>query len=120
MIWDLVFEVLHSSFNRTRKSKGTVQGDLLRNNPSRKHTNSQTKTQSQYNGLESSNVDLVSSYVKSSQSGAIPYIFEDNEAEIKMIISGRSPTIRHVSRTHRVVLVWFLDRINLGPKIQIK
>ena len=38
---------------------------------------------------------------------------------IKMIIKGRSPTIRHVSRTHRVALDWF-DRINRDPKIQIK
>ena len=30
--------------------------------------------------------------------------FEDNEAVIKMIIKGRSPTMRHVSRTHRVAL----------------
>ena len=39
---------------------------------------------------------------------------------IKMIIKGRSPTIRHVSRTHRVALDWLFDRINLDPKIQIK
>ena len=30
------------------------------------------------------------------------YAFEDNQAVIKMIIKGRSPTMRHVSRTHRV------------------
>ena len=47
-------------------------------------------------------------------------IFEDNEAVIKMIIKGRSPTMRHVSRTHRVALDWLFDRINLDPKIQIK
>ena len=50
------------------------------------------------------------------------YIFEDNEAVIKMIIKERSPTMRHVSRTHRVVLDcldWLIDRINLDPKIQI-
>ena len=46
--------------------------------------------------------------------------FEDNEAVIKMIIKGRSPTMRHVSRTHRVALDWLFDRINLDPKIQIK
>ena len=46
--------------------------------------------------------------------------FEDNEAVIKMIINGRSPTMRHVSRTHRVALDWLFDRINLDPKIQIK
>ena len=32
----------------------------------------------------------------------------------------RSPTMRHVSRTHRVALDWLFDRINLDPKIQIK
>ena len=47
-------------------------------------------------------------------------IFKDNEAVIKMIIKGRSPTMRHVSRTHRVALDWLFDRINLDPKIQIK
>ena len=47
-------------------------------------------------------------------------MFEDNEAVIKMIMKGRSPTMRHVSRTHRVALDWLFDRINLGPKIQIK
>ena len=39
---------------------------------------------------------------------------------IKMIFKGRSPTMRHVSRTHRVALDWLFDRINLDPKIQIK
>ena len=37
-----------------------------------------------------------------------------------MIIKGRSPIMRHVSRTHRVALDWLFDRINLDPKIQIK
>ena len=35
---------------------------------------------------------------------------------IKMIIKGRSATVRHVSRTHRVALDWLFDRINLDPK----
>ena len=47
-------------------------------------------------------------------------MFEDNEAVIKMIIKGRSPRMRHVSRTHRVALDWLFDRINLDPKIHIK
>ena len=47
-------------------------------------------------------------------------MFEDDEAVIKMILKGRSPTMRHVSRTHRVALDWLFDRINLDPKIQIK
>ena len=48
------------------------------------------------------------------------YVFEDNEAVIKMIRKGRSPTIGHVSRTHRVALDWLFDRINLDPEIQSK
>ena len=39
---------------------------------------------------------------------------------IKMIMKGRSSTMRHVSRTYRVALDWLFDRINLDPKIQIK
>ena len=45
--------------------------------------------------------------------------FEDNEAVIKMICKGRSPNLRHDSRTHRVALDWLLDGINLDPKIRI-
>ena len=37
-----------------------------------------------------------------------------------MIVKGMSPTMRHVSRTHRVALDWLFDRINLDPKTQIK
>ena len=48
------------------------------------------------------------------------YVFEDIEVEIKMVIKGRSPTMRHVSRTCRVPLDWLLERINLDPKIQIR
>ena len=35
---------------------------------------------------------------------ALLHVFEDNETVIKMIIKGRSPTMRHVSRTHRIAL----------------
>ena len=66
------------------------------------------------------NVDFIPSNVNSSHQEALFYVFEDNEAVIKMIIKGRSPTMRHVSRTHRVPLDWLFDRINLDPKIQIK
>ena len=45
------------------------------------------------------------------------FVFEDNEA---VIIKGRSPTMRHVSRTHRVALDWLFGRINLDPKIHIE
>ena len=66
------------------------------------------------------NVDFISSNVPSSHQEALLYVFEDNEAVIKMIIKGRSLTMRPVSRIHRVALDWLFDRINLDPKIQIK
>ena len=67
-----------------------------------------------------SNVDRVHSNVQFSNQEALLYVFEDNEVVIKMIIKGRSPTMRHVSRTHRVALDCLFDLINLDPKIQIK
>ena len=66
------------------------------------------------------NVDFIPSDVNSSHQEALLYVFEDNEAVIKMIIKARSPTMRHVSRTHRVAPDWLFDRMNLEPKIQIK
>ena len=66
------------------------------------------------------NIDHVPSKTAHSGSSAMLYVFEDNEAAIKMIIKGRSPTMRHVSRTQRVALDWLFDRINLDTKIQIR
>ena len=66
-------------------------------------------------------IDSVPSNVQSVRQEALLYVFEDNDAEIKMIIiQGRSTTMRHVSRTHRVALDWLFDRINLDPITQIK
>ena len=64
-------------------------------------------------------MNSVPSNVQSSRQEALLYVFEDNEAVIKMIIKGRSPTMKHVSRTHRVALDWLFDRINLDSKIQM-
>ena len=64
-------------------------------------------------------IDSVPSNVQSAQE-ALLYVFEDNEAVIKMIIKGRSPTMRHVSRPHRVAFDWLFERINLDSKIPIK
>ena len=65
-------------------------------------------------------MDHVTANAHSSQGESQLYIFEDNEAVIKMIIKGRGPTMRHESGTHRAALDWLFDTINLDPKIQIK
>ena len=45
-------------------------------------------------------IDSVPSNVQSSRQEALLYVFEDNEAVVKMIFKGRSLTMRHVSRTY--------------------
>ena len=49
---DLVIEVLHSSSNQFTKPKERVQGDLLRDTSSSKHTNIQTRNPIQNDDLE--------------------------------------------------------------------
>ena len=43
------------------------------------------------------------------------HIFEDNEAVVIMIIKGISPTMRHVSRTHRIALDWLFENLSHTP-----
>ena len=63
-------------------------------------------------------IDAILSNVQSARQEALLYVFEDNEAVIKMNIKGRSPTVKHVSRTHRVAHDWLFDRINLDPRFK--
>ena len=77
-------------------------------------TGGSQKSQGKINVLQ--NIDCVPSNVQSSHQQALLYVFEENEAVIKMIMKGRSPTMRHVSRTHRVALDWLFDRINLDSQ----
>ena len=115
-LWDLIVAVLGNT-NQNR----TEQGDLLKKKREvcfPPHTIHKRK-QSQRVIKDLDTVDFITSNVPSSQQEALLYIFEDHEAVIKMIIKGRSPTMRHVSRTHRVALDWLFDRITLNPKIQM-
>ena len=106
-LWDLIVSFLaHVS----RVSDRLEQPD---NDAHKRH-----KSQKEIDVME--DIDSVPSNVQPARQGALLYVFDDNEAVIKMIIKGRSPTMRHVSRTHRVALDWSFDRINLDPKIQIK
>ena len=109
-LWDLIVLVLgYTIQNHDRMGQPVVNCD-------KSHVRHQSR--GVINVLD--NVDLVPSNVQFSHQEALLYVFEDNEAVIKMMIKGRSPTMRHVSRTHRVALDWLFDRINLDPKIQIK
>ena len=106
-LWDLIVSVFGSVSHVSDRS-GQPDNDV------HKHL----KSLKRINVME--NIDSVPSNVQSSRQEALLYVFEDNEAVIKRVIKGRSPTMRHVSRTHRVALDWLFDRINLDSKIQIK
>ena len=98
------------------------RGDLLMNKREVRSTPHTIQKRKQSMGVinDLDNVDFIPSNVNFSHQEALLYVSEDDEAVIKMIIKGRSPTMRHVSRCHRVALDWLFDRINLNPKIQIK
>ena len=61
-----------------------------------------------------SDVDLVPSNVQFSHQEAFVYVFEDNEAVIKIIIKERSPTMRHVST--ELLLIGCLIELIWTPK----
>ena len=105
-LWDLIVSLLG---NVSRVSDRSGQPD---NDVHKRH-----KSHNKIDVME--DIDSVPSNVQSARQEALLCVFEDNEAVIKMIIKG-SPTMRHVSRTHRVALDWLFDRINLESKIQIK
>ena len=106
-LWDLIVSVF-GSVSQTSDRSGKPESDVHKRHKSHKKID------------VVKDIDLVPSNVQSANREALLYVFEDNEAVVKMIMKGRSPTMRHVSRTHRVALDWLFDRINLDSKIQIK
>ena len=103
-LWDLIVSVFGNSSHISDRTGQPVNG--------------KNKSHNKIDVMQ--DIDSVPSNVQSASQEALLYVFKDNEAVIKMIMKGRSPTMRHVSRTHRVALDWLFDRINLDPKIQIK
>ena len=99
-LWDLIVAVLHGNTYQSNQERRDSYTNLVRVNPHKLPT--RKKFHGKFDDLN--NVDFVSSNANSSRQEAMLYIFEVNEAVIKMIIKGRSLTMRHVSRTHRVAL----------------
>ena len=104
--------------NQTNKTKDgrEPRGNLSANT----QPNMRKQIPTTHTKLDLTNNDHVPSSGTHSGSNGVLYVFEDNEALIKMMIIGRSPTMRHVSRIHGVALDWLFDRINLDCKIQIR
>ena len=108
-IWWLKYSIPHQTELKISKDFREYQGNLL----PRTSSNMRNPIPTKHVNPDLANTDHVSSNAKQYGSRAMLYVFEVNEAVIKMIIKGRSPTMRHVSRNHRVALDWLLDRINL-------
>ena len=79
-LWDLIVSVL-GNVSRVSDRSGKPECD------DHKHHKSHKKID------VTKDIDAVPSNVQSSRQEALLYVFEDNEAVIKMIIKGRSPTI---------------------------
>ncbi len=47
-------------------------------------------------------------------------VMEDNEAVIKIVRKGRSTKLRHIQRTHRIVLDWTYDLIKQNDCIWLR
>ena len=106
-LWDLIVSVL-GNISRVSDRSGKPKSD------DHKHYKSHNKID------VIKNINAVPSNVQSARQEALLYVFEDNEAVIKMRIEGRSPTKRLVSKTYKVALDWLFDRIYLDSNIQIK
>ena len=82
------------------------------------HNTRRHKTKSLMTGKrETDSIDSIPPNSHISNQRAALFGFAEYDVVIKMIIKGRSPSIRHTSRTHRVNLDWSGDRINLDPGI---
>ena len=109
-LWDLIVSI----FGITTQNHDRTERPVVCRDKNHKRQQSQRVI----NDLD--NVDFIPSNVQSYHQEALLYVFEENEVVIKVIIKGRSPTMRHVSRFHRVALDGTFDRINLDCKIQIE
>ena len=99
-LWDLIVSVFGNISHISDRTEKLVNG--------------KNKSHNKIDVMQ--DIDSVLSNVQSASQEAVLYVFEDNEAVIKMIMKVRSPTMRHVSRTHRFALDGLFDRIIWTPK----
>ena len=106
-LWDLVIEVPRTKPKLLKPTQASTR-----------ETGAQIQSTPNDQNVNLSNADQVSSNAHHSEKESQLYIFEYSEAVVKMIIiKERSPTMRNLSRTHRVALDWLFDRFKLEPKI---
>ena len=102
--WDLIVSVLGNTIQTPERPWRPVVND-------NKVQSANKRSQGTTNVL--SNIDCVPSNVQFSHQEALLYVFEDNEAVIKMIIEGKKPDNETRFQDPQS---WLFDRINLDPK----
>ena len=83
-LWDLIVSALHGNTNQSNKARRDLCPNQreVRSTPHTIHKRKQSRRV--FNVLD--NVDFIPSNVNSSHQEALLYVFEDNDAVIKMII----------------------------------
>ena len=114
-LWDMVIEVLRLP-NNTKTQIKLLSGNRYETGDCSRNP-SKTIPRGHRDVQQLSQLKYVPANGHSSEGESQLYISEDSEAVIKMIIKGRSPTMRHVSRKHRVAVDWLIDKINLDSRI---
>ena len=98
ILWEQVIDVFApANSERNFASRKPPKGEIL----------------SSEKGVEDilSQVDVVPCTIPPHSGRAKLFLLEDNEAVIKMTVKGRSPNMRHITRTHRVDLDWLFERL---------
>ena len=111
-LWDIVNEVQRSTNNTVQSKRTSIleAGATLHSKTKTPNVKRRQKVE-QLNG-----VDYVPTGTHSSQNESQLYILEDNEAVIRIMIKGRSPTMRHVSKTAELLLIGCLTGSIWNPR----
>ena len=112
MLWDIVIDVMTSA--RSDPSRRAIAlGDQSQNSLTQRPGGAQNLSDMVSHNLVNCSlvrdIDFVPPSAQLSSGLAQLFLFEDNEAVIKMCLKGRSPTPGHISRTHRVDLDWLIE-----------
>ena len=102
-LWDLIVSVF-GNVSRVSDRSGKPESDVHKRH----------KLHKKIDVMQ--DIDAVLSRVQSVRQEALLYVFEDNEAVIKMIMKGRSPTMRHVSKPTELLLICCSIELIWTPK----
>ena len=112
-IWELKYVIPHRTNRRTKREWRGNPSAVVKLNMHKpipiKHTN-----------VIPRNSNHIPFDTRKFDSSALWNVFDISKAVLKEIIKGRSSTMRHVPRTHKVALDHLFDKIDLDPKIRIR